>query len=278
MKKIILFNVIMACMLTASAQTETKGRPGVVIRNATATPALVADLQRTGMKQSFDRVAQSLDGHLAAAITDSRKFTVLVRGAQMASATDDISRIGQSLKLRENDYAILIDLDQFIQSKEKMGDLIKHRYQISGQVAIVGGVTAETLDMSNLQAEKVEVVQASLGGDARLDKMMPELAREFATKSFERLMSISFPSKVIDVDGDFITINRGEGFFAVGEKIQVFGKGRTVVDEDTGEKISIKGRAIGTATIDSVEPNYSQATTDGTFAVTKDAEVRKVQN
>ncbi len=287
MKKSLLFiSLLCGCALFVSAQTETIGRPGLVVNQAVATPALRSDLERRGMTASFERVLQSLDGHLTATVVGSRKFTVLQRGENLNAVLDDPAKLGQSLQLRESDYGLLIELDSFLDAKDQMDDgdtvLTKRRFQLSGQVRIVGGSTAEILDMSNLQVEKTDVIQTAKGisstqYDARLDEMLPVLAREFAEKSFARLMGVAFPAKVLDAEDGVVTINRGEGFFAVGDKVQLFGKARTIVDEDTGEAIKIKGRVLGTATITSVEPNYSQAAIDGEFTIAAGAEARKAE-
>lgn len=286
MKQTLLSLAVCVFAMAVLAQTETRGKPGLVVNKAAATPALSADVQQRGMAMTFDRVLQSLDGHLSATAVGSRKFTVLERGDDLNTVLDDPAKLGQELKLRPSDYALLIKLDSFVDAKDSLADgdavLVKRRFQLSGQVRIVGGTTAEILDMSNLQVEKVDVVQSDNAvrtnqQDARLDEMMPQLAREFAEKSFARLMGVAFPAKVLDAEDGVITINRGEGFFAAGDKVQIFGKAKTIVDEDTGETMKIKGKVVGSATVTSVEPNYAQAKADGAFTVTAGAEVRKAQ-
>jgi hypothetical protein len=239
------------------------------------------------MSVTFDRILQSLDGHLMAAVAASRKFTVLERDAGLSAILDDITKINQNIDaLKGADYAMLVAIDSFVDATDRMVDadtvLSKRRLQLSGQVRIISGTTAEVLDISNLQIEKTDVIQSdsavsSKQPEARFDEMMPLLARDFAEKSFDRLMGVAFPAKVLDVDDGVITINRGAGFFNQGDVVQLFGKAREVVDEDTGETIRIKGRSLGRATVSSVEPNYSQAQTDGTFTVPIGAEARKAQ-
>jgi len=283
MKKLLSISAA-ALAFAATAQTETSGRPGVVVNSATATQALIADMNRRGMAVNFARVVQSLDGHLEAAIAGSRKFTVLER-KELGQVLDDPTRLGDALRLRVNDYCVIMRLDSFVDSTERLPMdgkvMVKHRYQLSGQVKIVGGETAEVLDMSNLQIEEVDFLQTdnavqSANKEARLDEMMPKLARRFAEESFARLMGVAFPMKALDVDDDIITINRGEGFLAKGDKVEIFGRSRTIVDEDTGEEVRIKGRSVGFATITSVEPNYSQAKADKGVTVPNGAEIRKV--
>lgn len=285
MKK-IAFSLAAACALAATAQTETRGRPGLVVNKAYTTDALAKDMAARNMTTAMNRVTEALDGHLSAAVAGSRKFTVLMRGAEMNSLLGEPTRLGDALQLRENDYAVFIKLDSFLDATDRLANngtvLVKRRFQLSGQVTIVGGATAEVLDISNLQVEKVDILQNDNAvqtdqRDGRLDAMMPLLAREFSEQSFERLMGVAFPMKVLDVEDDIITINRGEGFLAAGDIVEVFGKARVIMDDDTGEEIKVKGKSIGKATVISVEPNYAQAKTARGVDVPNGAEIRKTQ-
>jgi len=280
MKKILLFAATAALALATFAQTETRGRPGVIVAPAFTTKSLREDMQKRGMEMTLRRIGESLDGHLSAAIAGSRKFTVLERKF-LKEVLDDPAKMLQSLSLREGEYSIIMDLDSFLDTQERVTiagkNLVKRRLQISGQVRIVGGETAEILDMSNIQIEETDTIDTALTTVDRMDEMLPKLTRKFAEQSFERLMGVAFPMQVIDVDEGVLTINRGADFLARGDRVEIFGRSRTIVDEDTGEEMRIKGRSLGFATITSVEPNYSQAKVVGTFDVPNRAEVRKAQ-
>ena len=273
MKKMFVIAAAAACVLTVSAQNATRGRPGVVVTKAEVTKALTDDMAKRGMKPTMDRITEALDTHLEAAITGSRKFTVLARGI-----TQDVSRRGTGVELSANDYSILINLDSYLDNAETFQDLVKRRLQLSGQVKIVNAETWEVLDMSNIQIEETDVTQVSATVNAnRLDAMLPALTRKFAADSFERLMGVTFPMKVVDAEDGVITINRGAEFLAEGDKVEIFGKSRSIVDPDTGEKMNIKGKSLGKATITSAEPNYSQAKADSAFDAPVGAEVRKAR-
>ena len=275
MKKILL-TALVAATLAASAQTETKGRPGLVVYKAKATPALALDMKNRNMDMTLARIGQALDSHLEAAIAGSRKFTVLDRNE--AVATDvDIEEV------RGADYLVFISLDSYLDSQEKLQQegktYVKRRFQLSGQVKITGGKTTEILDMSNIQINpQPDVIEVKPGQNTdRMDEMLPLLTRAFAEQSFERLMGVAFPMKVLDAEDGVITINRGEDFLSVGDLVEIFGKGRVIVDEDTGEEIKVKGKSLGKAKITSTEPNYSQAKAVGDVDVPAGAEVRKAQ-
>jgi len=274
MKKLSLIAAVAACALTASAQGP-RAQPGVVITKVEVTKALVADMEKRGMKASMDRITESLDNHLAAAIVASRKFTVLQRGI-----TQDVSRRGMGIELRENDYTIAIDIDSYL-DKTEARVIAGRRYEqrtlhLSGQVTIANAETWEVLDKSNIQMrfpEENEPTQET----ATLDMMLPELTRKFAEASFERIMDFAFPFRVIDAEDGILTLNRGADFVSDGEKVDIYGKGRTITDPDSGQKLTVPGRKLGTATIILTAPTYSQAEADGNFAVTAGAEVRKIK-
>jgi hypothetical protein len=104
---------------------------------------------------------------------------------------------------------------------------------------------------------------------------MPLVTRELAEKTTARLVDVLFPAKIIDVDGTTITINRGEGFVKKDDVITLFSKGKTVVDPDTGEKMTIKGKTLGTARITSVDPTNAQAELAPNVTATVGAQVKK---
>ncbi|MCL1887936.1 MAG: hypothetical protein FWF96_03585 [Kiritimatiellaeota bacterium] len=278
MKKILLTLAALAAF-SATAQDTTTGRPGVAIAKTTATPALQKDMKDRGMETTLERVKQALDGHLAAAIQGSGKFTVLARGDELKGVLDDPSNLGDSFRLDKNDFAVFIKLDSYLDTKVQMPlddmTLVKRILQVSGQVSIYGADSKAALDISNLQIQRFMVIGTDIQTAEVLDKMLPVITRVFAEQSYERLMDMTFPMRVLSARNGVITVNRGADFLSVGDVVDVFAEGESIEDEDTGEVIKIKGELLGTAKITSVEPKYSQAKANGAFTVEKGAEVRK---
>ena len=273
-----VLTTLLACALLGHAQTETKGKPGIVVLPARATQGLVADMAKN-RDAGFSRVMDALNGHLEAAVASSRKFTVLERQG-LKDLLDDPAKLGNSLQLRPNDYGMLITINSFVDQSEQFENLVRRRVQISGTVKIVGGITAEVLDISDIQISTnmlrqiVEGVQ-STRPIAEMDAILPDAARAFTDASVARLLGVVFPAKVIDVDGTTLTVNRGSGYFKNGEIVKIYGAEKIKVDPDTGEQIRIKGKLIGEVKVTDVDITSAQLEAPPEMVVVEGAVVRK---
>lgn len=260
------------------AQTETKGKPGIVVLPAKATGGLVDDMVKFG-DRGFARIIDALNGHIEAAVASSKKFTVLERQG-LKDLLDDPAKLGQDLQLRPNDYGMLITINSFVDQTEQLEDLVRRRVQISGTVKIVGGRTAEILDISDVQISTNMLRQLLPNVDttrivAEMDSILPAAARMFTDASVERLLGVAFPPKVIDVDGTTLTVNAGTGYFKVGDTVKLYGKEKIKVDPDTGEEIKIKGKLIGEATVSDVDISSAQLEVPEQLVVAEGVIVRK---
>lgn len=287
MHKIILSSVIFALVLPLFAQRQT-----LAVDKVKASANLTADIARDNRAIQCARIVEAMDRHLISTITASRKFTVV--GRQDLKAILDEQDLGQSGIVNQDTaaqlgevkgakYKLVTVVDHFQEETARAvfneGEKLKRRFQVSAQATIYDTSTGEVLDASNIQVEKVDVIGVDPGTSnrtgGRTDELMPLVTRELAEKTTARLIDVLFPAKIIDVDGTTITINRGEGFFAQGDVVTIFSQGKTVVDPDTGEKIAIKGKVIGTARITVVEPTNAQAQLAANVTATVGAQVKK---
>lgn len=269
---------LLVCASLAHAQTETKGKPGLVVLPARATEGLVDDMAKHG-DAGFSRTLDALNGHLEAAVASSRKFTVLERQG-LKDLLDDPAKLGQSLQLRPNDYGMLITINSFVDQAEQLENIVRRRVLISGTVKIVGGVTAEILDISDVQISTNMIRQLVPGvittrAIAEMDAILPDAARAFTDASVDRLLGVVFPAKVIDVDGTTITVNRGSGYLKVGDTVKIYGSEKVKVDPDTGVEIKIKGKLIGEAKVTDVDVASAQLEALPGIVVAEGAIVRK---
>lgn len=287
MHKIILSSAIFALALPLFAQRQT-----IAVDKVKASASLTADISKDNRSIQASRIVEAMDRHLITAITASRKFTVV--GRQDLKAILDEQDLGQSGIVNQESAAQLGEVkgakfklvtvvDHFQEETARAtfseGEKLKRRFQLSAQATIYDTSTGEVLDASNIQVEKVDVISVDPGTSnrtgGRTDELMPLITRELAEKTTARLIDVLFPAKIIDVDGTTITINRGEGFFAQGDVVTLFSQGKTVTDPDTGEKMTIKGKAIGTARITSVEPTNAQAELAPNVTAAVGAQVKK---
>lgn len=287
MNNVILASALLAITLPVCAQRQT-----IAVDKVKASANLTADIAKDSRGIQCARIVEAMDRHLISAITSSRKFTVV--GRQDLKTILDEQDLGQSGIVNQDTaaslgevkgakYKLVTVVDHFQEETARAvfneSEKLKRRFQVSAQATIYDTSTGEVLDASNIQVEKVDVISMDPGTSnspgGRTDELMPLVTRELAEKTTARLIDVLFPAKIIDVDGTTITINRGEGFFAQGDVVTLFAKGKTVVDPDTGEKIAIKGKTIGTARITSVDPTSAQAELAENVIATVGAQVKK---
>lgn len=289
MNKLMLASLILATALPVFAQRQT-----LAVDKVKASTSLTADIAKDNRAIQCARIVEAMDRHLISAITSSRKFTIV--GRQDLKAILDEQDLGQSGIVNQDTaaqlgevkgakYKLVTVVDHFQEETARAvfneNEKLKRRFQVSAQATIYDTSTGEVLDASNIQVEKVDVISIDPGTSnqigGRTDELMPLVTRELAEKTSARLIDVLFPAKIIDVEATTITINRGEGFFAQGDVVTIFSQGKTVVDPDTGEKMAIKGKVIGTARITSVEPTNAQAELAPNVAVTVGAQVKKLE-
>jgi curli biogenesis system outer membrane secretion channel CsgG len=289
MNKLMLASLILATALPVFAQRQT-----LAVDKVKASASLTADIAKDNRAIQCARIVEAMDRHLISAITSSRKFTIV--GRQDLKAILDEQDLGQSGIVNQDTaaqlgevkgakYKLVTVVDHFQEETARAvfneNEKLKRRFQVSAQATIYDTSTGEVLDASNIQVEKVDVISIDPGTSnqigGRTDELMPLVTRELAEKTSARLIDVLFPAKIIDVEATTITINRGEGFFAQGDVVTIFSQGKTVVDPDTGEKMAIKGKVIGTARITSVEPTNAQAELAPNVAVTVGAQVKKLE-
>lgn len=269
-------NTLLAITFLLGAMTVSAQRQTIAVDPAKASASLLADLSRDARGIQAARITEALDRHLITAIAASRKFKVV--GRQDLKSLLDEQDLGASGNVNPNTaatageligakYKLVTVLDHFQEETARAtfdgADKLKRRFQASAQATIYDTSTGEVLDASNIQIEKSDVIDVDPGASnhvgGRTDELMPLIARELAEKTVARLLDVTFPSKIVNVDGNTLTINRGEGFFAVNDAIVIFDVTKIVTDPDTGEKLKIKGKPIGAARIVSVDVSTAQA-------------------
>jgi curli biogenesis system outer membrane secretion channel CsgG len=287
MNKLLITTLFLVTALPLLAQRQT-----LAVDKVKASASLTTDIAKDNRATQCARIVEAMDRHIISAITSSRKFTIV--GRQDLKTLLDEQDLGQSGIVNQESaaqlgevkgakYKLVTVVDHFQEETARAtfaeGEKLKRRFQVSAQATIYDTSTGEVLDASNIQVEKVDVIGIDPGTSnrqgGRTDELMPLVTRELAEKTTARLVDVLFPAKIIDVDGTTITINRGEGFVKKDDVITLFSKGKTVVDPDTGEKMTIKGKTLGTARITSVDPTNAQAELAPNVTATVGAQVKK---
>lgn len=284
MKLWMLLTLVLPCAAMAQ-QT-------LYVARVTPNSALVTEVARDERAAQLGRVVESVDDHLVAAIVASRKFRVVERSdaleeliREQGYALDGLvaTRGAEVNAMIGADLALFVTLDAFQQETETATfnnvRRAKCRYQLSAQMRLVNTSTAEVVEASNVQLEDVAVMDVTASSNrpqGRFDAMLPKLTRALAEKSVKQLIAAAFPPKVIDVDGDVVTINAGDDVFKVGDRCKLYGKTRTVTDPDTGATHKIKGRFSGELRIIDVDADYAQGELIGDARATVGAQVKPI--
>ncbi|MBQ9693337.1 MAG: hypothetical protein IJV69_01085 [Kiritimatiellae bacterium] len=269
--KMLGWLMVALCLpFAALAQQKT-----LYVARVTASDSLKAELARDSRAMQLGRITEAIDDHLITEITKSRKFRMVERSDALEElikeqdlyASGLVSDRGAEVNgMTGAELALFVTVDSFQQVTDtgvfSGVHRLKTKYQLSAQMRVVDTTTAEILEASNVQLEKMDVADVTSGmtrPEARFDILLPQMTREMAAKSVKQLISATFPPKVIDVDEDVVTINAGSDVFKVGDKCKIYGKTRTVTDPDTGVTRKIKGRLSGEVRIIDVESDYAQA-------------------
>ena len=285
--KFFFISLLCGAAVFANAQSQ---RPSLAVTKAKANTTMMENFKGKEAV-SAARITEALDGHLITAIVASKRYAVVGRDS-VPDVFKELEFIESGLvnadgapkmgNIKAAQYILVTTLDHFLESEEKATfdgvTKIKRRYQVSGQTKIINVETTEIIDASNIQTEKVDIVDALSGandGSSRLSALLPEITRDFAEKTVSRLLAVTYPAKVLRVSGKVLDINQGEGFFKKGDLVDVYGEDEVVIDEDSGEEFRLTGDILGTATITMVSPTTSKATYNGKGEVTKGARVMK---
>ena len=287
LKGLIGFLMIACLPWMAQAQLKT-----LYVARVKTTDALASSLARDHRGSQLGRIAEALDTHLITEITQSRKFRMVERSDALEELMkeQDLTASGlvadrgaEANAMTGAELALFVTIDGFQQTTERATfsgtQRVKAKAYVSAQMRIVDTSTAEIVEASNVQLEKMDIRDVTAGGarpETQFDQLLPLLTRELAAKSVKQLIAATFPPKVIDVDENVVTINAGADLFAVGDRCKIYGKTRSVTDPDTGEVRKIKGRAMGEIKIIDVDGDLAQGELIGNARASVGAMVKPI--
>jgi len=74
------------------------------------------------------------------------------------------------------------------------------------------------------------------------------------------LLDVAYPAKIINVEGDIVYINRGEGGgFALGQRLNLCRVGKPMRDPDTGKSLGPAETVIGEVEVIEIQPKFTKA-------------------
>ncbi len=213
-------------------------------------------------------------------LVKSRKFTVLDR--------ENIARVMDENKLTESEWAKP-------GQEQKVGKLLTADYLVNGtinrlefkvipqHIAITGETAPRIITSFKVQfsitavatgkvvfadqvTEKLTstMVRREIPAKERRDFTLGDykelLFEKTVTKVGNAILAAVFPVKIAAVDGNEVTLNRGQGAgIRVGQSYQVYKVGQAVIDPDTHEVLGRSEKLVGTVLVTAVEPRFSKA-------------------
>jgi hypothetical protein len=263
----------------ADAATPVPQRDTLGVSDIKILPALLTEARRNGTASALERVAQSLDGQLIAALGATRKFQIVGRSdldvilkeqSLSNSGTVDEATAVKIFKLAGATYILTVSIDNFQDRTETatfsaLGEQAQRRKVTLSCIAkIYSAQSGKLLESANIQLDQTDARNdpnyIASNGSNWADKLLVDLARVASEKIAQRVTDSLYPAKVVAKTDKQITLNRGDGTgIAVGQTWIIYNVGKELIDPDTGLSLGREEVAIGKAKITSVTPRTALA-------------------
>ncbi|MGR3310639.1 MAG: CsgG/HfaB family protein [Candidatus Brocadiales bacterium] len=248
-------------------------RPTIAVRDfKSVTKSIVIGEEYFSFKWGAEQT-NLLTSDFITTLVNTRKFDVLER--------ERMNAIIEELKLGETEY---VSPEQAI----KMGQLAQADYFVMGQIELIEAnqnkyqipysnhwqteargrmvVNMRIVDVRSgkiVTAKKVNVieVQKSSSRDPITPlSFMERLKEKTVNILVNEVVEGVFPTKIINVVGNQVFLNRGRGaFFRVGDIMKVYNLGEELIDPDTQESLGSTEIEVGRIKITEIQPKFSKA-------------------
>ena len=228
----------------------------------TANESVMTSSFKEDSGTSFIHVSETLEGSLRAALSDSKKFTVVYRGKGSAPiapvAADGVHHVR---------LVITIDDFQDIENKaylEGLGEVITKRTVRIGLVGSLFDVKTKEMKAATKvrwKESETTVTRASDRGPVvRNNEILLKVSDEVSRAVVVRCLDCLSPAKVMAITGKQITFNRGSDFgYPVGQIVEIFQFGEPLEDPDTGELLGHEEVLVGSAQVRRLTEKFSTA-------------------
>ena len=208
-------------------------------------------------------------------IRNSRKFELLSRNASVLKTlrTEQEFAAGELTekdgtveegRLKTAQSLLIIEVNSFSlgHSAKKLPRVDKYEVSNSANISL----TVQLMDTSTgtinasfpvtVSARSGTQIQNSASGSAKglLPKVIKDASNNVSIKLFEAI----FPMQVIAISGNQFYINRGQDSgISVGQLFEIFEKGESLIDPDTGEDLGTTETKIGVGKVVSIKPKVT---------------------
>jgi hypothetical protein len=127
---------------------------------------------------------------------------------------------------------------------------------LDSTTGVVGETATLTLDSTDTADEDVRA--RPTGGDPTT-ALIESLSSDFASQLACRLLDVAYPATILAVNGETVTINRGDGgCLEIGQRWIASQRGAALIDPDTGENLGYDERDSGAIEVTRIEPRLAR--------------------
>lgn len=237
------------------------------------TDAAKSAAARVNASEPLDKILQSTNNQLRAALDGTRKFDIV--------SVEDLKELlsqqeGPNRNLAGMEgfafagcrYSMIVKVDDFqdiqIEHTMRFGPNILERVVRLSCVVEVWDNTNGTLLRSgsfSVQTPNKAEELGTPGGPAKVvESAVMELARETTFRAALYMTDQIFPLRVVSRNGTRVTLNRGEWFrYPPGLEFEVFAMGDEQTDPDTGRPLGREEKRVGRVRVTSSTPEMTEA-------------------
>ena len=245
------------------------------------SPAIEASARADGRSEALARFESVLGDRLATSLARTRKFTMVARdrlgpvleeqafsGSSLVNPRDPATaKTLQIAGVRWLAVPRIVDFEDITRKRRFEGiDRVVSRRTLrvvvnidvlDSTTGVVGDTATVTLDSTDIADENTRARPE--GGDPTnvvIDRLAAEGAEELAC----RLLDVAYPVRVLAVNGNTVTIDRGDGAcMRVGDRRLVSSRGEALRDPDTGEILGYDESDVGVIEISRLESRLARA-------------------
>jgi len=232
--------------------------------------------------------------YLIDALVNVRKFDMLER--------EELRQVVRELNFGESEY---VDIDKVV----KIGNMVGADYMIIPEIRYLE-VDRETKDVPYIGGQQV-AIRSKLATNVRTvdvatGKIIASSVREIERKKRQRqqdslrilvmdtiaecfkesslldaakLVDVAYPIRIVNLDGDQVTLNRGLGAILKGEMLKVYAAGEMMVDPDTKENLGYQEAYVGSIRVTEVDSKTSKGIiTDRVGSISRLSICHRVEN
>ena len=287
--------LLLGLALTVSLCRAQDGKTPLAVSAIKPLPSLAQAMSDSGKANALARVVEAYDSQLIDRLNASRKFEIVGRSdlrevlqeqelAGSGNVANNDPNAAQAGRLAGARYLLVATIDDFEDTTETMRfetlDRLgfKRTVRLSTTAKIYDSTTGAVVESANIRLERQSdrMDRADIQRNAEsTDVLLLEITRQAAEQIAARIADLAFPMRVLVKRETQITLNRGQGAgVEVGQVLNVFAQGETLIDPDTQEVLGREEVLIGKVRIISVQPKFSTAEILEDFGIDKGAVLR----